>query len=133
MNESDTESDRFHPTQAHPIVDITNRTQKKPEGLVCPTCGHLAVDEDDLIGKTCPKCLQLWLEQKHVQQMVPIHELKEDRDSALVPTIKIPVENQDEKTTRVLGVKIHGDTTETNVKKKESDSYYNIPGLDIDN
>ncbi len=133
MNDPENESDRFHPTQAHPIVDITNRTKKKPEGLVCPTCGHLAVEDDEIIGRTCPKCLQLWLEQKNVQQMVPINELKEDRDSALVPTIKIPIENQDDKTTRVLGVKISGDTTETNIKKKESDSYFNIPGLDIDN
>jgi hypothetical protein len=61
------------------------------------------VDEDELLGLTCPKCLQKWLEDQNVNQMVPIKELKDERDSALVPTIKLPMEKHPyDETTKIM-------------------------------
>jgi hypothetical protein len=82
------DSDRYNPSEDHSLADITNRTGKHAKGYVCPKCGHLSVDEDELLGKICPKCLQEWLIDHNVQQMSLIDELKTEKDSALVPTIK---------------------------------------------
>ena len=89
MEKNDGDSDRFRPTQMHPIHELTKRTDKIPKGFLCPSCGHLAVDEDEILGATCPKCLQQWLIEQKVQQMVPISELQDERESALVHTIVV--------------------------------------------
>jgi hypothetical protein len=126
MSKKDGDSDRFHPTQTHPISDLTSRTNKVPTGFVCPSCGHLAVDEDEILGMICPKCLQQWLIEQNVQQMVAIRELKDDRDSALVPTMKIPMEKHPyDETTKII--KVQEITVEKT--KKVTDSDDRIPGL----
>jgi Zn-finger nucleic acid-binding protein len=104
-------------------MELTSRSTKKPEGFVCPSCGHLAVHEDETIGLTCPKCLQQWLEEQNVNQMVPISELQEERDSALVPTI-VDVKSTDmkkmcEETTKIIKYD----------KELNTDSDDRIPGL----
>lgn len=130
MSKKEGDSDRFHPTQTHPIAELTSRMNKVPNGFVCPSCGHLAVDEDELLGVTCPKCLQQWLIDQNVQQMVPISELQDERDSALVPTIKVEdvhmVKHPYDETTKILA-KVAEITVEK--KKKVTDSDDRIPGL----
>lgn len=132
MSTKDSDSDRFRPTQTHPIVELTKRTDKIPKGFVCPTCGHLAIDEDEVLGMICPKCLQEWLVGQNVQQMVPINELKEERDSALVPTIKVAEKVTFDKhpydeTTKIM-TKVDDITVEQKIKKI-TDSDDRIPGL----
>lgn len=136
----DGDSDRFRPSTENPIVAITHRTNKIPQGFVCPECGHLAVDECDILGLSCPKCLQRILaEENKVPQMVPIKDLKDETDSALVPTIKID-RPANEVTTRIMNLnknkteELRKRMVDTNTKviKKEKgvmDSDFNIPGL----
>jgi hypothetical protein len=98
---------------------LTKRTDKVPKGFVCPSCGHLAVDEDEILGMICPKCLQQWLIEQNVQQMVPIKDMKDERDSALVPTIKVPridlSKHPYDETTKIMS-KIEAITINTKVK-----------------
>lgn len=139
MVKDDGDSDRFRPTPENPIVEITKRTNKIPQGFVCQKCGHLAVDECDIIGLTCPKCLQKYLEENNVPQMVPIQDIKTEIDSALVPTIKSP-KPSNEATTKIM--KLNDETDNDTIRKvvdnstitikKEKgimDSDFNIPGL----
>jgi hypothetical protein len=127
MSNTESDSDRFKPTQSHPVLELTKRTDKIPKGFVCPSCGHLAIEEDEIIGATCPKCLQQWLIDQKVQQMVTISELNDDRGSALVPTIKVPLIPMEthpyDETTKIM--------TKDDVKKvkKVTDSDDRIPGL----
>ena len=127
---SSSDSEMFSPTQTHPVIELTSRANKKLEGYVCPTCGHLAVEEDEIIGLTCPKCLQKWLVEHEVQQLVPVSDYKEERDSALVPTIKITDKVIDmnkhpyDETTKIMHM------TEAEIlKRKVRESDFNIPGL----
>jgi hypothetical protein len=138
MSTKDSDSDRFRPTQTHPIVELTKRTDKIPKGFVCPSCGHLAVEEDEILGMICPKCLQQWLADQNVQQMVSIGELHDDRESALVPTIKVDDIKKKEthpydETTKIMPNEPSvEDITLGKVlqkKKKVTDSDDRIPGL----
>lgn len=98
---SDEDSDVYRPTSYSPISYLTNRFNKDAMGLVCPKCGHLAKEEDELIGNCCPKCLQNWLIDQGIEQLIPIKELTDERDSALFPTIKVD-KSFHEKTTVVF-------------------------------
>jgi hypothetical protein len=119
MSIQKSDSDRFIPTQMHPIIEIVKNSKNEIRGYVCPTCGHLATEECELLGMTCPKCLQKWLEKNDVQQMVAIKDLKEERDSALDPTIKVPIDKHPYDETTVIIPK----------KRKLTESDCNIPGL----
>jgi DNA-directed RNA polymerase subunit RPC12/RpoP len=118
------ESDKLLPTSVPPIEEIAHRTGRIPKGYVCPSCGHLAVDEDELLGLTCPKCLQQWLVDQQVSQMVSIKEMATDRDSALMKTVKVGNEPMGkhpyDETTKIVAEK---------EKKKKTESDDRIPGL----
>jgi DNA-directed RNA polymerase subunit RPC12/RpoP len=128
VQEKSSDSDKLLPTSIPPIEELTHRTGKIPKGYVCPSCGHLAVDEDELIGMTCPKCLQKWLVDQQVTQLVPIQDIAKERDSALVRTIKVSEEPMGkhpyDETTKIIDSE-----KKDKKKKKTSDSDDRIPGL----
>lgn len=88
MSNDSSDSGRFAPTEASPIVELSKITDKITKGFVCPACGHLSIEEDEIIGMTCPKCLQKWLINNDIQQMVSISDIDSHHGSALIPTIK---------------------------------------------
>jgi hypothetical protein len=137
----DGDSDRFRPSTENPIVAITKRTDKIPQGYVCTICGHLALDECEIIGLICPRCLQKYLAENNVPQMVPIKDLKDETDSALVPTIKVD-KPDNEATTKIMNLNPEEieelkntrrmiDNSTVTIKKTKGimDSDFNIPGL----
>lgn len=140
MSPTPSDSDRYNPTTADPLGDLTKRTQKA-SGYVCPQCGFLTPEEDELLGLTCPKCLQEFIKASGVPQLIPVQQHTEEHDSALVPSIKIPKPQKPsyEQTTRIVSVTEMSQKPKTviqlcdeQIPKKTKgimDSDFNIPGL----
>lgn len=62
-----------------------------PRGYVCPKCGHMELEVDDIFGLTCKICFSQWLKDNNFQQLVSVKDMVEqdkERKIALEPTQK---------------------------------------------
>lgn len=112
-------SNEYTPTPSHTLPAFRGGIIR---GYVCPACGHLTIDEDEILGLACPKCFQKWA-QEHITQMITVKEAVEkdkEKDIALEPTKRYSPGTQEFK---------HATTVIIKNKKKEAEKLNIDPSI----